>query len=237
MWNTKIKLLGHSNEITSWVIPGSQAPLSAVPVTPIKRFFHIERHGWVYFGPLERFCPSKRTLGKKRLRWNTESKYFELSECFCILLSTEMSITWKKCGSKYFSYLCLSLFCPTPSKIYQNFCGNWTTATFLPITFERNLVESPDWRHSTRHESGIPKMTLALRLELTLFVYTHLYELPLVGFMSNSIDVQNEKHHLAKKKKKKGHSWQRPWPAFYVVQIGHGHKSLTVLGSLSAVPE
>ena len=81
--------------------------------------------------------------------------------------------------------------------------GNWTTGTFLPITFERNLVESPDWRYSTRHESGIPKMTFALRLELTLLVYTHFYELRFVGLMDNIIDVKHKKHNLAKKKKKK----------------------------------
>ena len=170
-------LLGHSDEITSWVIPGSQASLSAVSVTSIKMLFYVDRHGWVHFGPLEWWCPTYRTAAKRGLKWYTESKYFELSECFCILLSTEMSITWKKCRSKYFSYLCLTLFCRTPSKIYQNFWGNWTTGAFLPITFERNLVGSPDWRHSTRHESGVPKMTFALRLELTLGVYTHFYEL------------------------------------------------------------
>ena len=160
----------------------------------------------MYFGPLEWGCCKIATTGLNGLRWKPESEYFNLSDCIYIPLGTEMSITWKKCSWKYFSYFCLTRLVPRFSKIYANFWGNWTTGTFLVIALDWNFVESSTGYHSTRNESGIPKMTFFSRLELTRFLYILFTENMLVGFIDNIIDVKNEKQHLSRKTSLRGHS-------------------------------
>ena len=145
------------------------------------------------FGPLEWGCCIIGTTGLNGLRWKTESEYFHLSNCICIPLGTEMSLAGKKCSWKYFSYFCLTRLVQRLSKIYLNFWRNWTTCTFLVIALDWNIVESSTGYHSTRNESGIPKMTLFSRLKPTRFLYILFTEKMLVGFIDNIIDVKNER--------------------------------------------
>ena len=158
------------------------------------------------FGPLEWGCSKIGTIGLNGLRWNTESAYFNLSNCICIPLGTAMSLTWKKCSWKYFSYFFLTRFVPRLSKIYLNLWGNWTTGTFLVIALDWNIVESSTGYHSTRNESGIPKITSFSRLETTRFLYILFTEKMFFGFIDNIIDVKNEKQNLSRKTSLRGHS-------------------------------